>query len=132
MEMKIQEFYPTEDEQRLYDMVSNYLQADNLYALPASQRKLMTLILRRLLASSTFAISGTLEGLANKLEGIVKESETNNAEEVFALDFEIDGIGFLRNRSRDTKALGDAGTCRYPEAIPNHACEYRRCRDFDQ
>lgn len=85
----VEEFYPTEDEQRLYDMVSNYLQADNLYALPASQRKLMTLILRRLLASSTFAISGTLEGLANKLEGIVKESETNNAEEVFALDFEI-------------------------------------------
>lgn len=84
----VEEFYPTEEEQRLYDMVSYYLQADNLYALPASQRKLMTLILRRLLASSTFAISGTLEGLANKLEGIVKESETNNTEEVFALDFE--------------------------------------------
>lgn len=84
----VEEFYPTEEEQRLYDMVSDYLQADNLYALPASQRKLMTLILRRLLASSTFAISGTLEGLANKLEGIVKESETNNTEEVFALDFE--------------------------------------------
>lgn len=84
----VEEFYPTEDEQRLYDMVSDYLQAENLYALPASQRKLMTLILRRLLASSTFAISGTLEGLANKLERIVKESENNNAEEVFALDFE--------------------------------------------
>lgn len=84
----VEEFFPTEEEQRLYDMVSDYLQADNLYALPASQRKLMTLILRRLLASSTFAISGTLEGLANKLEGIVKESETNNTEEVFALDFE--------------------------------------------
>lgn len=84
----VEEFYPTEDEQRLYDRVSDYLQADNLYALPASQRKLMTLILRRLLASSTFAISGTLEGLADKLEGIVKESENKNAEEVFALDFE--------------------------------------------
>lgn len=84
----VEEFFPTEEEQRLYDLVSDYLQADNLYALPASQRKLMTLILRRLLASSTFAISGTLEGLANKLEGIVKESETNNTEEVFALDFE--------------------------------------------
>ncbi len=84
----VEEFYPTDEEQQLYDLVSDYLQADNLYALPASQRKLMTLILRRLLASSTFAISGTLEGLANKLEGIVKESETDNAEEVFALDFE--------------------------------------------
>jgi ERCC4-related helicase len=84
----VEEFFPTEEEQRLYDLVSNYLQADNLYALPASQRKLMTLILRRLLASSTFAISGTLEGLANKLQNIVKESETENSDEVFALDFE--------------------------------------------
>src|SRR5690606_12555792 len=33
----VEEFYPTEEEQRLYDIVSNYLQAENLYALPASQ-----------------------------------------------------------------------------------------------
>ena len=84
----VEEFYPTDDEQRLYDLVSDYLQADNLYALPASQRKLMTLILRRLLASSTFAISGTLEALGNKLVGFVKQSEINNTDEVIAEDFE--------------------------------------------
>jgi len=66
-----QEFYPTESEQRLYDLVSDYLQRPNLYALPASQRQLMTLILRKLLASSTFAISATLETLARRLEAIV-------------------------------------------------------------
>ena len=65
-----QEFIPTDDEQRLYDLVSDYLQREVLYALPASQRKLMTLILRKLLASSTYAISGTLDALANRLEGI--------------------------------------------------------------
>lgn len=70
----LQEFYPTHEEQRLYDLVSGYLQEENLYALPASQRKLMTLILRRLLASSTFAISGTLEALATKLDDIVANS----------------------------------------------------------
>ena len=69
----VQEFYPTDDEQRLYEMVSDYLQSPDLYALPASQRSLMTLILRRLLASSTYAISGTLAGLAKKLEGIVSD-----------------------------------------------------------
>lgn len=69
----VEEFYPTEEEQRLYELVSEYLQSENLYALPASQRKLMTLILRRLLASSTYAISGTLEGLAAKLEGLIKK-----------------------------------------------------------
>jgi len=62
-----QEFYPTEAEQRLYDLVSDYLQRPNLYALPSSQRQLMTLILRKLLASSTYAISGTLVALAQRL-----------------------------------------------------------------
>jgi len=64
----VQEFEPSDDEQRLYDLVSEYLQQPTLYALPASQRSLMTLILRKLLASSTYAISNTLNGLAEKLE----------------------------------------------------------------
>jgi superfamily II DNA or RNA helicase len=66
-----QEFYPTENEQKLYNLVSDYLQRPNLYALPASQRQLMTLILRKLLASSTYAISVTLEALAKRLEVII-------------------------------------------------------------
>src|SRR5205085_10741281 len=86
----VEEFYPTDDEQRLYDLVSNYLQSDNLYALPPSQRQLMTLILRKLLASSTYAISGTLEALANKLETIINKQNTPALpfEETVATDFE--------------------------------------------
>jgi superfamily II DNA or RNA helicase len=75
----VQEFTPSEDEQRLYDLVSEYLQRPRLYALPASQRQLVTLILRKLLASSTFAIAATLEGLANRLEVMVKELEVVEA-----------------------------------------------------
>ncbi len=63
-----QEFIPTEEEHQLYNLVSEYLQKPNLFALPASQRQLMTLILRKLLASSSYAIAGTLESLKNKLE----------------------------------------------------------------
>lgn len=84
----VEEFYPTEEEQRLYDLVSNYLQEENLYALPAGQRKLMTLILRRLLASSTFAISGTLEGLGKKLENIISQNTSVDTEEIIAENFE--------------------------------------------
>ena len=54
----VEEFTPAESEDRLYDLVSEYLRRDNLHALPASQRSLMTLVLRKLLASSTFAIAG--------------------------------------------------------------------------
>lgn len=69
----VQEFHPTAEEQKLYDLVSDYLQRPNLFALPAGQRQLMTLILRKLLASSTFAISGTLGALSSKLETITAE-----------------------------------------------------------
>lgn len=72
----VEVFVPTDAEQKLYNLVSDYLQRENLYALPASQRQLMTLILRRLLASSTFAIAGTLDGLANKLEQAAKSQES--------------------------------------------------------
>ncbi len=68
-----QEFIPSEEEHQLYNLVSEYLQRQNLYALPASQRQLMTLILRKLLASSTYAIAGTLESLKNKLEQKVEQ-----------------------------------------------------------
>lgn len=55
-----QDYYPGEDENLLYEKVTEYLQTPKLYALPASQRQLITLILRRLLSSSSFAIAKTL------------------------------------------------------------------------
>lgn len=75
----VQEFVPSDEEQKLYDLVTDYLGQETLYALPASQRKLMTLILRKLLASSTYAISGTLAGLAAKLEQAEREATTVEA-----------------------------------------------------
>jgi SNF2 family DNA or RNA helicase len=86
----LQEFTPREDEQKLYNLVSDYLQRPNLYALPAGQRTLMTLILRKLLASSTYAISGTLQGLADKLEATIRRQngEQVNINEVFANNYE--------------------------------------------
>ncbi|MCH5223359.1 MAG: DEAD/DEAH box helicase family protein [Muribaculaceae bacterium] len=69
----LQEFFPTKQEQELYDLVSEYLQRPKLYALPNSQRQLMTLILRKLLASSTHAIYGTLSALVEKLQDKLKK-----------------------------------------------------------
>jgi len=86
----LEEFTPREDEQQLYNLVSDYLQRPNLYALPPGQRTLMTLILRKLLASSTYAISGTLQGLADKLEKTITKQETSpqNVDEVFTEHYE--------------------------------------------
>jgi superfamily II DNA or RNA helicase len=68
-----QDFVPSQDEQALYEMVSEYLQRDHLFALPSSQRALITVVLRKLLASSTFAIAGTLRRLVARLEGAPEE-----------------------------------------------------------
>lgn len=72
-----EEFYPTDEEQLLYEWVSEYLQRPKLYALPNGQRQLMTLILRKLLASSTYAIFGTLDALVKRLENILLKNETD-------------------------------------------------------
>lgn len=62
----LQEYTPTKDEELLYNSISSYLQTDHLYALPAGQRTLITMVLRKLLASSSFAIAGTLNSLIDR------------------------------------------------------------------
>ncbi|WP_207891709.1 SNF2-related protein [Maribacter algicola] len=76
------EFSPGEDEMQLYWWVTEYLQREKLYALPSSQRQLMTLILRKLLASSTYAIYGTLDALVKKLDAKVERHEFNDLEAI--------------------------------------------------
>ena len=71
----LQRFTPEDGEQRLYELVSDYLQRERLYALPASQRSLMTLIMRKLLASSTFAIGGALNSMGVRLQKELLEQE---------------------------------------------------------
>lgn len=70
-----QDYIPTQQEISLYNSMSEYLQRPILYALPSSQRQLMTLILRKLLASSSFAIASTLNNLAYKLDVLIKEAK---------------------------------------------------------
>ena len=62
------DFEFTPDEQELYEGVSELLRTPDLLSLPAGQRPLMTLVLRKLLASSTFAIAGTLTGFAARVK----------------------------------------------------------------
>jgi SNF2 family DNA or RNA helicase len=91
-----QDYIPNEQEIELYDGMSEYLQRPKLYALPFSQRQLMTLILRKLLASSSFAIASTLDGLVYKLEkleeAIKKEADAKNDELPLGLEENYEGL----------------------------------------
>lgn len=85
----VEEFSPGPDEQRLYELVSEYLRRPQLYALPNAQRTLMTLVLRKLLASSTFAIAGALTTMATRLRSEIEAASTDSAGEHIA-----DSLGF--------------------------------------
>jgi superfamily II DNA/RNA helicase len=79
----VEEFYPFEEEIQLYNEVSEYLQKPILYALPAGQRQLITLILRKLLSSSTYAISGTMLTMKLRLEALLeKQKQFDLTEEI--------------------------------------------------
>lgn len=69
----VEEFTPHAAEQRLYEEVSAFLQREHLAALPARQRTLMTLILRKLLASSSYAIAGALQTIAGRVQGELQQ-----------------------------------------------------------
>lgn len=83
----LQEYTPSADEEKLYNLISDYLQTDTLFALPPGQRTLTTLVLRKLLASSSFAISGTLKSLTDRLQALLNEKdEALSLEDYDALD----------------------------------------------
>lgn len=85
----VESFTPDENEDALYALVSEYLQRPNLEALPAGQRSLMTLVLRKLLASSSFAIAGALNTMSNRLRRtLANDTPAESLEEEFDRDYE--------------------------------------------
>jgi superfamily II DNA or RNA helicase len=134
----VQEFIPNEDEQKLYALVSEYLQSPRLYALPASQRQLMTLILRKLLGSSTYAISDTLLGLANKLDAIESEQVALDAPpsedlgENFESLPEIEDEWLEDEPDEDANGSGTAAQQLSPEQRGELRAEREKLRQFHE
>ncbi|WOB73987.1 SNF2-related protein [Achromobacter xylosoxidans] len=73
-----QPFNPTDDEQVLYERISEFLQKENSYALPRQQRHLTGLILRKLLASSAPAVAATLVAIRERLHGLLTADKTED------------------------------------------------------
>lgn len=70
----VQEFTPSSEEQELSRFVAEYLRRPHLRALPQGQRQLISLVLWKLLASSSHAIAGALETMAKRLQGVLDEA----------------------------------------------------------
>ncbi len=63
-----QKFTASDDEYELYKAVSDFLRRDDIYSVPPAQKKLTTMIVRKILASSTFALIATLTHIKERLQ----------------------------------------------------------------
>jgi superfamily II DNA or RNA helicase len=74
----VEDFTPTAEEEQLYEKVSAYLQRAEVAAIEPSRRTLLTLVYRKLLASSSHAIAPTLRKLADRLRARVVPGAGND------------------------------------------------------
>lgn len=73
----LHEFYPSAEETELYNLVTEFLQRDHLVSIRSSQRTLTTLVLRKLLASSSYAIGGTLQTIIQRIDSQMAAEENS-------------------------------------------------------
>lgn len=77
-----EDFAPNDDEIELYNSVSEYLHRPFLASTKATQRNMMELVYRKILASSSFAIAGTLHKVAHFLARRLQVEFNVSCEEV--------------------------------------------------
>lgn len=63
-------FYPSKEELELFNLVARFLQSESVYAIPPKQRHLISLVLYKLLASSSNAVNSAFETILKRLEKI--------------------------------------------------------------
>lgn len=63
-------FYPSKEELELFNSVARFLQDESVYAIPPKQRHLISLVLYKLLASSSNAVNSAFETILKRLEKI--------------------------------------------------------------
>lgn len=103
------DFKLSPDEIELYERVNLFLKGDALYSIPASNRGLIILVIRKLMASSSFALVETFEVLKKRLEKLYEGMRSADAQEGFDLfwsfvEDEIDESGFEETEDEDTAA----------------------------
>lgn len=125
-----QPFVPTDQEHALYERISAFLQREDSYALPIRQRHLTALIVRKLLASSPYAVSGTLTTIRERLEHQLEaqqhaDNENTLLQNLFAQeDFESEWTDEARFDDEKADESSDEHSNNQPnandDATPNH------------
>lgn len=73
------------EEAALYALVNEFLKRDILYSIPSNNNALIKLVIRKLLASSSFAVVETFEVLKNRLKKLQAGTKSAKAQDGFDL-----------------------------------------------
>jgi len=84
----VQEYYPNDKELLLYDSVSDYLQREGTYGIPERQRPLLSLLVRKIMSSSSYALSFTLDRFIQRLEEYKRTGSMSSALTCLTSDYE--------------------------------------------
>ena len=99
-----QNYRLNDDEYALYMAVSDFLAKGESYALPKRQRHLTGLVLRKLLASSTPALSGTLGVIRQRLDTMQKTAQRPSESLFAALDEDLEDWEAFDDEENDSDA----------------------------
>ncbi|MBX3615574.1 SNF2-related protein [Nitrosomonas sp.] len=120
----VEEFTPSSEEQELSHLVSDYLRRPNLKALPEGQRQLISLVLWKLLASSTHAIAGALDTMANRLQKILDDA-VNLPDLAEDLDKDYELLDETADEWNDLASNAPSSICNEREAISQEIGDLR-------
>ena len=107
------DFHLSPEEAELYDLANAFLKRETLYSIPTANKGLIILVIRKLLASSSFALIETFEVLENRLEKLYERTKSAMAQEGFDLfwafvEDEIDESAFDDYDDEETAARKQA------------------------
>jgi len=120
----VEEFTPSTEERELSNLVADYLRRPNLKALPEGQRQLISLVLWKLLASSTHAIAGALETMAKRLEGEL-EASPDVPDLTEALDDDYESLDETADEWDDRAASAGTSSADLRDAVAEEIAELR-------
>ncbi len=125
----VEEFTPSTEEKELSGLVADYLRRPNLKALPDGQRQLISLVLWKLLASSTHAIAGALETMATRLQGVLDEAP-NVPELAAQLDEDYESLDETAEEWAESESDDNASRRNERDAIAQEIAELRHFKSL--
>ncbi len=120
----VEEFTPSFEERELSGLVADYLRRPNLKALPDGQRQLISLVLWKLLASSTYAIAGALDTMANRLQGVLDDA-ANLPDLAEELDEDYESLDETADEWNDQALDASSSARNEHDAISNEIADLR-------